>query len=579
MIVRELLTRLGFKVDDAGVKKYESSYNKAMSRVSNSMGKVQAAFGGIVAQVGTVVGVNAIFNMARDWQDLSAQLVATGKASGVTLHSLDQLTGAANEVGQSTSTLTDTYMSLVRSGGLTAEHSLKLAKAIGSVAGSGAGAEGAVRQLSQSLAKGKLMWEEFQVLAENSPQLAASIQNALGFGGDRGGMMQAMTDGIITTDKLVAALDKIDQIKPPDTLNTALTVLRNNLFMAAGGSKEAGVALRYLTDAVKWLSQHMEVVTALLAVFVGGAAIGFIAWVATAVAAIGSLALAFGSLALAILANPITWIVAGLVLLALAIRDVYKWVTGGKSLIGEWLGPWTDVLAKLKAAWESFTAPFKQFWADLKTLMQAPDLASAWQALLNVLADAWSILWKATLPGMLMSLAPELFAPLKGAWDTVIGYLSSVWSEFWNGLESGITSLPGEVASSIKGAWNKFWGKESEPATGGSIPHRATGGPVSAGKAYMVGEEGPEPFIPGRSGWILPHGLGKAMAGMGGLSAPAPSSTSVRIGDIAVNIDMKMPEGTDQERGRGAATEIANHVRDELRKVFASTLSSFPETV
>lgn len=35
---------------------------------------------------------------------------------------------------------------------------------------------------------------------------------------------------------------------------------------------------------------------------------------------------------------------------------------------------------------------------------------------------------------------------------------------------------------------------------------RADGGPVSAGKAYLVGEEGPEVFVPGRSGGIVPNG-------------------------------------------------------------------------
>ncbi len=37
---------------------------------------------------------------------------------------------------------------------------------------------------------------------------------------------------------------------------------------------------------------------------------------------------------------------------------------------------------------------------------------------------------------------------------------------------------------------------------------RAAGGPVSAGGAYVVGERGPEMFVPGRSGTILPNGAG-----------------------------------------------------------------------
>lgn len=35
---------------------------------------------------------------------------------------------------------------------------------------------------------------------------------------------------------------------------------------------------------------------------------------------------------------------------------------------------------------------------------------------------------------------------------------------------------------------------------------RAKGGPVTAGKMYMVGEKGPEPFIPNTSGTIIPNG-------------------------------------------------------------------------
>jgi hypothetical protein len=35
---------------------------------------------------------------------------------------------------------------------------------------------------------------------------------------------------------------------------------------------------------------------------------------------------------------------------------------------------------------------------------------------------------------------------------------------------------------------------------------RASGGPVTAGQPYMVGEQGPEPFIPATDGTIMPHG-------------------------------------------------------------------------
>jgi uncharacterized protein (UPF0147 family) len=44
----------------------------------------------------------------------------------------------------------------------------------------------------------------------------------------------------------------------------------------------------------------------------------------------------------------------------------------------------------------------------------------------------------------------------------------------------------------------------------GIVPGRARGGPVSAGQAYVVGEEGPELFLPNVNGAIAPNGSGGA---------------------------------------------------------------------
>lgn len=42
------------------------------------------------------------------------------------------------------------------------------------------------------------------------------------------------------------------------------------------------------------------------------------------------------------------------------------------------------------------------------------------------------------------------------------------------------------------------------------LPGRATGGPVAPGAAYLVGERGPEMFVPTSSGQIVPGGQGMA---------------------------------------------------------------------
>jgi hypothetical protein len=45
----------------------------------------------------------------------------------------------------------------------------------------------------------------------------------------------------------------------------------------------------------------------------------------------------------------------------------------------------------------------------------------------------------------------------------------------------------------------------------GAAPGRASGGPVTAGSSYLVGERGPELFVPASAGSILPNGSGMAV--------------------------------------------------------------------
>jgi phage-related minor tail protein len=59
----------------------------------------------------------------------------------------------------------------------------------------------------------------------------------------------------------------------------------------------------------------------------------------------------------------------------------------------------------------------------------------------------------------------------------------------------GVFGLP-----TAPGGSNDGWFKNVYQAT-----PRATGGPVSAGSPYMVGERGPELFMPSGSGTIIPN--------------------------------------------------------------------------
>lgn len=86
-------------------------------------------------------------------------------------------------------------------------------------------------------------------------------------------------------------------------------------------------------------------------------------------------------------------------------------------------------------------------------------------------------------------------------------------------------------------------------AFGGGFSFKAAGGPVSSGRPYIVGEQGPELFVPGRSGAIVPNNqLG--------------ASTNV-----VVNVDAKgtSVQGNDQT-GNQLARAVAAAVQAELVK-------------
>jgi hypothetical protein len=77
-------------------------------------------------------------------------------------------------------------------------------------------------------------------------------------------------------------------------------------------------------------------------------------------------------------------------------------------------------------------------------------------------------------------------------------------------------------------------------------PGRGTGGPVSAGRAYVVGEKGPELFVPG---------------GAGGRIEPMRSGR----GDVRVSIAVQTPAAGDPQVLRQSSRQLARAVRQALR--------------
>lgn len=111
-------------------------------------------------------------------------------------------------------------------------------------------------------------------------------------------------------------------------------------------------------------------------------------------------------------------------------------------------------------------------------------------------------------------------------------------------LNSGIASLFGGSAAGSGGVLGQAFGALL------GLPGRATGGPVSPGRGYVVGERGPELFIPTSAGQITPN------AGAG-----APGR------DVRVSIQLAAPRGTSAPTAmQRSSRQVASAVRRALQQ-------------
>lgn len=138
---------------------------------------------------------------------------------------------------------------------------------------------------------------------------------------------------------------------------------------------------------------------------------------------------------------PVYAIIAVIGLLALAIEDIYTWITGGDSIIGSWLGPWKDVIGGIR-----------DFFVD--------------------------------------------------TWNNILAFFSSIPERIVAALGSLKGLIPKLLSFILPPILYTFVAK----ATGLDIEGRAGGGPVLSGTPYIVGEQGPELFVPSAAGSIVPNG-------------------------------------------------------------------------
>ena len=137
--------------------------------------------------------------------------------------------------------------------------------------------------------------------------------------------------------------------------------------------------------------------------------------------------------------------------------------------------------------------------------------------------------WGMALIQWIIDVAPdvitELVKLLADVTSAIVDGAIQIGKDLVGGIVSGIKSGAGAVASAIAGL---IPGGGILGDIAGFVPGLAAGGPVSAGSPYIVGETGPELFVPTGSGTIMNNNR------LGGLG-----------GGGTMNVTVNMPVGSD----------------------------------
>lgn len=356
MIVRELLTRLGFTIDDAKLKNYEARAHRA----TESFSAMSGVFGAVIAGM-AAVGVGQIARISDEWSNMESRIGLVTKSAEEQAKVTEEIYQISNRTRQETTATGSLYTKMARAGkdwGASNEELLGVTETVNQAlvvgGASTAEANSTILQLGQALGSGRLQGDELRSLAENAPTLMDEIAKA--YGVTVGALKQLGADGKLTSEGVFKAIlkgkEKIsaDFKKMPLTIGQAVTVSGNRIGELLRKINEETGVFRVAAQAIFEVAERVEAKLEGMAIRAGGWG-NLLKAAGLAIAAVfaGPLVhgIRFATLAMlnffkTALLNPWTWVLLGIILL---LDDLYTWLQGGDSIIGDFLGSFEDFQA------------------------------------------------------------------------------------------------------------------------------------------------------------------------------------------------------------------------------------------
>lgn len=407
--VRQLITQLGFSVNESGLKRYEKSTDNIRQKAegaANSFRNMFAAFAGVAA-------VRSLANIADSMQSLQARISLLPQTVGDASQTFDEVSKRATAARTSVEAYGTLYVRLAsatkdfitdQNQVLQVTDSISAAMVVGGATAQEAAS--AMLQLSQGFQKGKLDGDEFRAFMETmSSGVKDMLARELGQESSAA-LLELSRSGKLTAEALAGAFQRIgpeiqqQMLQIPITIGQATTIIGNRwatfihrLNRESGAVTDITAFMLGGWDAVE--SAIYKVIDAL-----GGAqnavkVLGIVIGAALAPWLTGAM---LG--AVAALLSPITLLVAGLALIGLIAEDIYQWFNGNNSLLGDLIGH--------VSAWGVEVQAIKSYFDDVATVV-----SWIYDNVIKPVAETGFNLWISQLK-IVWEVVKGIFGVLKG---------------------------------------------------------------------------------------------------------------------------------------------------------------------
>ncbi|OHY48227.1 hypothetical protein BBX45_11200 [Proteus mirabilis] len=305
----------------------------------------------------------------------------------------------------------------------------------------------------------------------------ASLAGAKELAQEKGLLFDISKKELAQADEYQEAMKKtglsIESIKTKIALNLVpqLTKATQGFNDWLGANKE--LITEGLTQVIQWGAKIIQMVVNSIKA-VSKLVESTVGWKGAILGIITILAVLKKSMIMAFIANPITWVIAGIVGLMLLLDDMMVYLEGGDSLFGDFWGPAIEWVKSVIAWWNKFYAENKVIFDALEATFK-----KAFDAMMTIFGGVISYLFNALK--FLVGLFTGDTEMMSEAWDGMVNSIMQIWdglSEYLSAffaLWDIMWTIAGKVVSNVweaikKGANKAFdWIKKKAKAFSSSI--------------------------------------------------------------------------------------------------------------